>query len=152
MAADDFADLPRDVFWVATLGYLAEVCAFLGDKSRAATLYQLLLPYDGLNMVVGFMAVCYGAVARYLGLLAATQGHNEETAVHFEAALQMNVDMGTAPWLAHTQVQYAAMRLESGQPDHSDKGSELLVNAANIAHDLNMPTLIDQIATLESAH
>ena len=45
LAANDFADIPRDSMWVTSMTYLAEVCAFLGDARRAALLYQRLLPY-----------------------------------------------------------------------------------------------------------
>ena len=35
------------------MAYLAEVCAFLGDTRRAATLYRLLLPYNGYTVIIG---------------------------------------------------------------------------------------------------
>src|SRR5262249_6997122 len=47
LAAHDFADVPQDSLWITCMAYLAEVCAFLGDAHRAATLYRLLLPYNG---------------------------------------------------------------------------------------------------------
>ena len=53
LAAHDFADLPQDSLWLTCVAYLAEVCAFLGDARRAATLYRLLLPYNGYTVVVG---------------------------------------------------------------------------------------------------
>ena len=46
--------------------YLAEVCAFLQDTARAATLYRLLLPYARHNVVVGGVVVCYGPASHYL--------------------------------------------------------------------------------------
>jgi hypothetical protein len=42
LARGDFVDLPRDALWVGCIIYLAEVCVFLRDATRAATLYQLL--------------------------------------------------------------------------------------------------------------
>ena len=53
LARHDFADLPRDGLWMACITYLVDVCTFLGDKDRAATLYQLLLPYAGRTVVIG---------------------------------------------------------------------------------------------------
>src|SRR5262249_21843001 len=41
LAQHDFANVPHDSLWVGCITYLAEVCAFLGDVSRAAILYQL---------------------------------------------------------------------------------------------------------------
>src|SRR5206468_12565927 len=94
---------------------LAEVCAFLGDACRAATLYRLLLPYNGYTVVIGGGSVCYCAASRYLGMLAATMERWEDAAQHFEAALAMNTRMGARPWLAHTQHQYAVMLLAWNQ-------------------------------------
>src|SRR5438046_4011029 len=47
LAQYDFADLPRDALWMACMTYLVDICTFLGDRNRAASLYQLLLPYAG---------------------------------------------------------------------------------------------------------
>jgi tetratricopeptide (TPR) repeat protein len=44
LAAQDFADLPRDYVWLAWASMLAEVCELLGDQRRAASLYQRLVP------------------------------------------------------------------------------------------------------------
>ena len=120
LAQHDFADLPRDALWMACMTYLADVCTFLGDTARAATLYQLLLPYAGRNVVIGSAVACYGAVSRYLGAFAATMGRWDEAAQHFEDALAMNARMGARPWLAHTQHEYATMLLARNQPgDHA---------------------------------
>ena len=40
---------------------------FLGDVERAERLYELLAPFDGLNVIAGRAAACYGPVARILG-------------------------------------------------------------------------------------
>ena len=72
LAQHDFADLPRDAVWMGTMTYLVDVCTFLGDRARADTLYQILFPFAGRNVVVGNGAACYGALSRYLGALATT--------------------------------------------------------------------------------
>ena len=106
--------------------YLVDVCTFLGDRARAATLYQLLLPYAGRTVVVGNAAACYGALSRYLGALATTLERWDEAAQHFEDALAMNTRMEAWPWLAHTQYQYATMLLARDQPGDSEKATALL--------------------------
>jgi DNA-binding NarL/FixJ family response regulator len=141
LAAHDFADLPQDSLWLTCVIYLAEVCAFLGDAHRAATLYRLLLPYNGYTVVVGATDVCYGAAARYLGMLAATMERLEAAAQHFEDALAMNARMGARPWLAHTQHQYARMLLARNQPGDHDKAMTLLDAALATAHELGMRVL-----------
>ena len=49
LAAEDFAELPRDEEWLFGMSLLAPVCAFLGDTGRAALLYDLLWPYAERN-------------------------------------------------------------------------------------------------------
>ncbi len=102
LAVNEFADIPQDVLWLTCMTYLTEVCAFLGDTDRATILYQYLLPYAGHSVVVGFAVDCYGAVARHLGLLAATLSLWEEAEKHFEDALAMNTRMEQDPgWPTH---------------------------------------------------
>ena len=92
-----------------------------GDKTRAATLYQLLLPYADRNVVIGNAVACYGALSRYLGALATTLERWDEAAQHFEDALAMNTRMEAWPWLAHTQYQYATMLLARDQSGDREK-------------------------------
>ena len=147
LAQYDFTDIPRDALWMACITYLVDVCTFLGDKARAATLYQLLLPYAGRTVVVGFAAACYGAVSRYLGALSTTLGRWDEAEEHFEDALAMNARMEAWPWLAHTQYQYATMLLERDQSSDSEKARELLKAALLTARELGMRALEERITT-----
>jgi DNA-binding CsgD family transcriptional regulator len=138
LAQHDFADLARDSLWAGCLAYLAEVCTFLGDSPRASTLYRLLLPYAGRTIVMGGGVVCYGAAARYLGMLAATMERWEEAAQHFENALTMNTHMGARPWLAHTQHEYAKMLLARNQPGDREEATALLNVALSTVRELGM--------------
>jgi tetratricopeptide (TPR) repeat protein len=63
LAAPDFADLPRDLFWLISVSLLSEVCAFLGDADRAPRLYELLLPHAD-RCVVLVLSACIGSVSR----------------------------------------------------------------------------------------
>ena len=146
LAQHDFADLPRDAVWMGTMSYLADVCTFLGDRARADTLYQILLPFAGHNVVVGNGAACYGALSRYLGALAATLERWDDAARHFEDALAMNARMDARPWLAHTQEQYAAMLLARRESGDREKGSALLDAALGTAHELGMHALEERVS------
>src|SRR4029077_9258690 len=84
LAQHDFADLPRDFVWMGTMTYTVDICTFLGDRSRADTLYQILLPFAGRNVVVGNGTACYAALSRYLGALATTLECWDEATRHFE--------------------------------------------------------------------
>ncbi len=145
LAQHDFADIPRDALWMGCMAYLVDVCTFLGDRSHAAILYQLLSPYAGRTVVIGQAAVCYGALSRYLGALATTLGRWDEAAQHFEDALAMNARMEAWPWLAHTQYQYATMLLTRDQPGDDEKARELLSAALLTARELDMRALEERI-------
>lgn len=152
LAHRNFLDFPRDAMWVGCITYLVEVCAFLGDKARAALLYDLLLPYAGRTVVVGGNVVCYGAASRYLGLLAATMGQWEKAIRHFEKALSMNTSMGAYPWLAHTQHAYAMMLLTRNKSTDRPQALELLHNACTIARELGMKELEERVSAQITQH
>lgn len=114
LASRDFADVPYDYFRLMILVFAAETCAHLGDRERAGTLYRLLLPYRDQAAVV--LPIYLGAVAGYLGLLAAVLGRRDEAEAHFEAAVAANRTAGAMPHLARALADYARMLLD--RPDH----------------------------------
>ncbi len=150
LAVDNFAGIARDAFWVSTIAYLSEVCAALGDANRAAILYPLLLPHQDRTVVVGLATACFGAVARFLGLLAMTLARWEDAEQHFSAALALNAHMGARPWLAHTQHQYAVMLLARSHGPDRARARALLDMASSTAAELGMLALGEKIATAYS--
>jgi predicted ATPase/DNA-binding SARP family transcriptional activator len=92
------AEVPEDVDWLITMTLLADVYADLGDVPRARELYELLLAYEDINVVIGFAAACEGPAARALGRLAALIGRQAQAARHFERALTMTEGL-SAPLL-----------------------------------------------------
>lgn len=148
LAANDFGNIPQDALWVVCIVYLAEVCAFLGDVSRADTLYRFLLRYDGHNVVVGGGVAYLGAASRYLGMLACTMSHWDKAERHFQGALEMDARMGARTWLAHTQYEYARMLLACNRRDDYQKAASLLGEALATARALGMRSLDDCTADL----
>jgi DNA-binding CsgD family transcriptional regulator len=157
LAADDFTDIPRDTLWASCITYLAEVCAFLRDASRAATLYQLLLPYARRSIMAGGHTACLGSASRYLGLLAATMSCWEEAEAHFQDALEMHIRLGAKPCLAHTQHEYARMLLARrsagvmpAQAHTSrEKAASLLHEALALSCELGMRALEERVIALQ---
>jgi class 3 adenylate cyclase/tetratricopeptide (TPR) repeat protein len=145
LAQHDFADLPRDAVWMGTMSYFVDICTFLGDRARADTLYQILLPFAGRNVVVSNGVACYGALSRYLAALAATLERWDDAAGHFEDALAMNARMDARVWLAHTQEQYATMLLARHQSGDRDKAAALLEAALATTRELGMRALEERI-------
>ena len=147
LAGDDFAAIPHSGLWPTSMAFLAEVCAYLKDTARAATLYRLLLPYAGRNIATGNNAPCFGAADRLLGLLAASRGEWDAARRHFEAALAMNRRTGGRPWLAHTQLGYAALLLRKRETG-GERAAKLLGAALATARELGMATLERRCARL----
>jgi DNA-binding CsgD family transcriptional regulator len=148
LAADDFEGLERDARWLMCIAYLADVCAFLRDAARAGTLYRLLTPFDGHNIVVGPNIACYGAAARHLGMLAGVMERWTDSERHFEAALEMNGRQAARPWLAHTQHQFAAMLLARGRGEDRARAAGLLDEAFAAGQALGMRALAERAAAL----
>jgi hypothetical protein len=86
---------------------------------------------------VSYPEACTGAVARYLGLLAATISRPAAAERHFEDALAGNERIGARPWLAHTQHDYARM-LISHEAEAGRKAQQLLADALSSYRSLGM--------------
>jgi class 3 adenylate cyclase/tetratricopeptide (TPR) repeat protein len=140
IAATGFA-LPIDAKRNITLCYLVEVCARLVDAERAEQLYELLLPYQDMAVVVPIATICCGSHARYLGMLASVMGDWAAAEAHFEAALEMDERLQAWPWLAHTKHEFALMLRARGQPGDHDRAESLLAAASASAERFGMSSL-----------
>jgi tetratricopeptide (TPR) repeat protein len=147
LADQDFTDVPRDMNWLGALALLAEACAFLGDASRAAILYERLRPYAPRIVVGGFGAICFGSLSLFLGKLAATASRWEEAIRHFEEALAENGRLGARPLVARTQLAYGFMLLDREAPGDTERGRALLAEASVIAERLGLTCLAAKAGT-----
>ena len=138
LAAHDFADIPRDEHWLVTLTILAQACAALPDARRAATLYELLLPFAQRNIVHDLLRTYNGSASLHLALLAHAMGKLDAAARHFEDALVMNARIGGRPFLARTQTAYARMLLERGRVADRRRAAALLDQAQACIDELGL--------------
>ena len=150
LARHDFTDLPFDSDWLFQVSLLSDVCTFLGDTQRAAKLYELLLPYAGCN-VLTYPELSLGSASRYLGLLASTLSRWAEAERHFDAAIEMNAQMGARPWSSHTQQDYARMLLVRGEPTDREPALELIAGALTTYLELGMESWAKKASELERA-
>ena len=120
LAAQDFADLPRDYVWLASASMLAEVCELLGDQRRAASLYQRLVPFATRNVTSGAAVVSMGPVAHSPGLLATVLGRWDQAVAHFEDSLASSGREG-ARVSTPAQASHAPARC-SREPDPATLG------------------------------
>jgi DNA-binding CsgD family transcriptional regulator/tetratricopeptide (TPR) repeat protein len=137
----------RASLWLATLTYLTDACAALGDEEMAAILYPELEPLTGTNVMIGHLVACYGAADRYLGMLAATLGEPGRAEEHFEQAMEQNRQMGASTWVAHTAYEYGRFLLGRGRGAR-DRAEALLGEAATLAERIGMQGLLGKIRSL----
>jgi DNA-binding CsgD family transcriptional regulator/tetratricopeptide (TPR) repeat protein len=147
--AADGLDPFRQSLWLAALAYLADACTALGDANVAAMIYPELAPLAGANVMIGHLVSCYGAADRYLGMLAAVLGEAERAEEHFERGLELNRRMGATTWLAHTAYEYA--RFLTVHRRHRRRAQTLAGEAATLAEQIGMPTLLGRIRRLGPA-
>ncbi len=133
--------------WLATLTYLTDACAALGDEAMAAVVYPELEPLAGSNVMIGHLVACYGAADRYLGMLAATLREPGRAEEHFERALEQNRRMGASTWVAHTAYEYGRLLLGGGRGVR-DRAEALLGEAAGLAERIGMEGLLGKIRSL----
>jgi DNA-binding CsgD family transcriptional regulator/tetratricopeptide (TPR) repeat protein len=138
----------RSTLWLASLSYLADACAVVGDTVLAELLYDELAPLAGGTVAVGHGVACYGAADRYLGLLAATLHEHELAIHHFERALAFNRQMGATTWVAHTLYAYGRTLLMRGTAEDTERAPELVSAAATLAERIGMPTLLARATAL----
>jgi predicted ATPase/class 3 adenylate cyclase len=148
LASEDFRDIPRDLFWLATMLIVVAPCITVGDTKRARILYDQILPYADRHMVHGYGIVCWGSVARILGGLAATLERWDDAERHFERAIAENRRSKSWPFLALTEQEYAAMLLSRGDPGDRERAVTLLSSAIDRARAIGATLIVERALAL----
>lgn len=102
-------------------------------------LYELLLPYRAQLGLTG--ALCMGAVAHWLGVLARTLGGLDHANVHFAAAAAMHERIASPPRLARTHLEWGQTLLARGDPGDAERARHLLQRALAAARQLRFGTV-----------
>jgi class 3 adenylate cyclase len=137
VARDEFAQVPRDWNWLASMFVLAEICVDLGEGKHAEVLYRLLAPYSARNAMLGYYHT-YGSVAFALGRLAGLLGQFDEAEAHFEMALAANARIRAAVPLAHTECELANLLLGRSEGYDGERVGTLIASARRKAQALNL--------------
>jgi predicted ATPase/class 3 adenylate cyclase len=146
MADLDFAELPRDRFWLVAMCLLAEAAARVGEAEAAQRLYPHLLPFEGRNLVIGFWpAACFGSIDRYLGLLARTAERYDTADLHLRRALERNERLGARGWAAQVVHEMGELLLARGRPEDREQATALLDRALHEATRMGMCPLTERI-------
>lgn len=144
LAVGDFAVLRQSYNLLPNAAFLAQVCAFLGDRHRADTLAGLLAPYATYWVIGGSVGPWWGAAAHYLGLLAATRERREEAIAHLAAAHERCARVGARPWLARTAYDLARVLVRRAAPGDRERAANLLGQSLATARELAMTPLLRQ--------
>jgi DNA-binding CsgD family transcriptional regulator len=151
IARTGLASIPRDGRWQLCMVYLCEVCAALGDASRASELYDLMLPYTG-RILVGGNLIFFGSADRYLGMLCAAMCRWSEAQRHFDTAVATNIRIGAHTPLVHAQHDYAAMLLARDSPGDRQRAGAMLRDCQERARQLGMRSLEERTTSLLAHH
>jgi class 3 adenylate cyclase/tetratricopeptide (TPR) repeat protein len=139
VVARGLRNMPRDNTWSPTMALAVTVCASLKDTGQAAALYEILAPFEDLNLAHTLM--WFGTVAHYLGILDVTLGRFDDADVRFAAAATTHERLGTPCSLARTRLEWGRMLLTRRQTGDPERARELLGQALATARELGMATV-----------
>jgi class 3 adenylate cyclase len=145
---EDFSAIPRDFSWLPAMGLLGEATALLRDSKRAELMYELMLPYEELVIVIARAAASGGPVARILGLLAGAAGRSDDAERHLRAGVEISTRMGDRPWQATGRVELAEVLLERGRDSDREQALELLAEALSAAREMEARGIADRALKL----
>jgi hypothetical protein len=134
----DLAAVPRDPLFPIAVAFLAEACALLDDAESAAIVERHLKPFAGDALLVTLVPVMVGAADRYLGMLAAAQGHWEEAEACYLSALAIDERLESPPLTARTKLWYAQMLLARADDGDATRATTLLTAALANADQLGI--------------
>jgi class 3 adenylate cyclase/tetratricopeptide (TPR) repeat protein len=149
LAKDDFAILPRDGNWPVAVVLLSDVCAELGDKARAAVLYDMIAPYADRCAVTGTLVDCYGPMSLFTAMLSTVMEHWDDAEREFEAALAMDERMNAVRATLRAQEEYARMLLARDAPGDRQKALGLLTKAIDTAQPIGMRRVMDECLAMK---
>jgi predicted ATPase/class 3 adenylate cyclase len=146
-AAEDFANLPRDGFWLAGMGMLSGACCFLRDSARAARLCELLAPYAGRLRASTIVASTpmHEALARLATLLS----RYEDAERHFAAALGWAERSGSTWLRVVCPIYHAEMLAARAGAGDRERALAELNEALELAGELGMRPWVERALALK---
>lgn len=140
LATAGFRNIPEDVQWMGTMTVLGELCAAIGRRDGMDELYQVMSRYPEGNATVGD-TICYGPIARPLGMVATVLERWDDAERHFLSAIALSEREGMGPSLADARMRFADMLLRRNEAGDGEKARPLLEQALEAARDMGMPRL-----------
>ena len=138
LLSHDWQYVVADTLRRPLLAVAALVCVELGERAHLEKIYELMLPDQGLRLMLQ-AGVSLGPVSYYLGTIAAALGHSDEAEEHLCQALSESTL--SIPWFLRGQHAYGQLLLARDVP----RGRELLLEAEKGAQQLGMLDLHEDI-------
>ena len=151
LAPDRFRVLPRNPEWLTSIAVLAQTSALTPGAPHATTLYDLLLPYRGRNIVAGMGVVYAGSAAHFLGILAAALGRWDAAEEHLTEALAAHERLGATMLAAYTRYELASLALARRGRGDDQRAAALADAARRDAERCGMRRLLRLLDTLPFA-
>jgi DNA-binding winged helix-turn-helix (wHTH) protein/tetratricopeptide (TPR) repeat protein len=142
---------PRDQHWLPALSLLAPACVAAGEPPFVRRIFELLAPYDGRMVAVGYGSASNGAVSHHLGVLALALGDGDGADEHFEAARALHRRAGAPLWVAHTQREHARALWKRGTPGDREQARGLQAEAIAAYERFDLPYRAQQARELAGA-
>lgn len=152
LAGSGFSNLAERFDWPTAAALSSEVACDLGDRPRAADLYELLRPLRDRFLLIGLGVASFGSTARHLARLAETMGRPDLAEEHFRVAIERNGAAGAHAWTAHSKFEYALLLARTGGTARRDYRVQLASEAFETARDLGLVSLRGRVESfLEDA-
>ena len=131
--------IPSNHQRLPSLAYAAELAVAFGAVPMAERLYAALLPFQDEAVVSGAAITFKGAVAHYLGLLAAVLGQAATAASHLERAVATHDRLDALAWSLRSRYWLARVWLE--EPARHGAAVSALAEVAGTARQLGLAQL-----------
>ena len=136
LAADDFAMLPRNNVWVASMAGVARSAALVGALDIAARALDAMLPFG--HIIAGTGSSYEQPVGMSIGTAAAALGRWDEAEKLFAQALDLSERLVAPTFVAMTQVAWAQALADRGSAGDTARARELATVALATADELGL--------------
>lgn len=140
LAANDWASLAADPEQLATLSWLAEICAQLGAAAVAGALHDRARGFAD-RLVCVYALACRGSMARYVALLARTAGKLDEAADGFEQAVAANRAVGAELYVGWSLWDWSRTLRQRNAGDDATRAKQYADEALTLARTLGLRRL-----------
>ena len=128
--------VPHNTSWLLVVTMMSIVCIAVGDRDRAPTFIDVLLPYA--DATVADRTVWGGSVSLHLGRLFFFTGRLDDAESALRDALLAHEQVGSLPMIAITKLNLAWVLLARGRGDDRGAGEALYDDARRICDDVEI--------------